>query len=186
MIRDHLIMRGMPLDRHGLFIDDELNVATFMLYNLSGEIVGYQHYNPAGSKSVRGAGSADKSQVKYFTYVTRAGETKKIALWGVDTIRYDVPYLFLTEGIFDAVKLHNENLPAVATLCNDPKTLGSLFRSLGKTIICVMDRDQAGIKLKRWADVQLIVPDQFHDLGEMSQDDVKAWLSPCYTNDQLG
>jgi len=49
-IKTHLKHRHLDLELHRPILDEELNIATFLLYNLSGQLVGYQQYNPLGDK----------------------------------------------------------------------------------------------------------------------------------------
>lgn len=47
---NHLRERGIDPDSTDVVIDEESGIATFLLYNLSGKLVGYQRYNPKGDK----------------------------------------------------------------------------------------------------------------------------------------
>jgi hypothetical protein len=49
-IKTHLKQRHLDLELHRPILDEELNIATFLLYNLSGQLVGYQQYQPEGCK----------------------------------------------------------------------------------------------------------------------------------------
>jgi hypothetical protein len=51
-IKTHLKQRHLDLELHRPILDEELNIATFLLYNLSGQLVGYQQYNSLGDKKV--------------------------------------------------------------------------------------------------------------------------------------
>lgn len=188
-IRSHLISRGLDPDRIGLVVDEKTNTATFFLYNLSGKLVGYQQYNPAGEKGFSHRNSkADRSLMKYYTYVSgnTKDRTKEIAVWGLDTYQSDHPYLFLVEGIFDAVSLHNVGVPAIALLANDPdqKTL-TWLRTLPQKRIVICDNDQseskekknlAGNKLAKAGHVAYTVPQPYKDLNEMPQEEVSKFI----------
>ena len=65
-IRDHLVERYLNPNDYNVVIDDEKQIATFMLWDLSGRLVGYQQYNPAGTKSIRND-EKHRDSLKYFT-----------------------------------------------------------------------------------------------------------------------
>jgi hypothetical protein len=184
VLRDHLLSRGLNPDQYSVILDEDKCIATFLIWDLSGRLVGYQRYNPKGIKHVRN----DKTfsdHLKYFTYAGVEGDEfhaskKKLIAWGFESFKVGQRVLFITEGIFDAVKLHNVRLPALAVISNDPKHLQSLFKALGRTIIAVCDRDNAGSKLANYADVALYVPKPYHDLGDMPQEEVSSWLTTVY------
>lgn len=183
-LRQHLISRCMDPDRPGLLLSEETGTATFLLYNLSGQLVGYQQYRPDGTKSIRND-EKHRDLLRYFTFVgdegdgSRAGK-KRLAIWGLDTVHLEHRDIFLTEGVFDAVKLHNLGLPAVAVLANDPQVLRPWLRALAKRVIAICDRDAAGGRLGSLADMRLVVPEPFHDLGDMPQQEVEAWLRTVF------
>jgi len=152
-------------------LDTERQIATFPLYNLSGQMVGYQRYNPNGEKK-RG----NNLDHRYYTHIGKEGEKGKLAVWGSENIDPHNPRLYVTEGIFDAIRLMNAGLPVVAALGNDPKHLRSLFKSLGKHVIAITDADDAGRKLARIADETFEVPPGFKDLGEMTPEQVNQFL----------
>lgn len=172
-IEQHLRKRGLDPDKIQVIMDKESNIATFLLYNLSGQLVGYQKYNPNGDKKIHNNGQLGK----YFSYITKESDkSSKIAVWGVESISKDDPNLFVTEGIFDAVKLRNAGHPTVAVLTNNPKILRSWFMALNKRTIAILDNDVAGKKLGNLTDESYTVPKPFNDLGEMSQQEVNEFL----------
>jgi len=173
VIETHLVSRGVDLSRVRVFIDEVECVATFPLFNLTGQMVGFQQYRPFASKQVRN----DPRTGRYYTHVAREHDhVKKIAVWGLESTRTCDSSCFVVEGIFDAVKIQNENLPALAVLCNDPKHLRPWLRAWNKHIIAVVDSDAAGSKLASIAHRVMRLPSQFKDLGEMDQREVSALL----------
>lgn len=186
-VRAHLRSRGLDPDRRGVFVSEETGTATVLLYNLSGQIVGYQQYNPEGTKSIRND-EKHRSLLKYFTFVGDEGEgqragKKKLAVWGLETVHIGQRAIFLAEGIFDAVKLQNAGLPAIAVLANDPYPLRPWLRALGRTVVAVCDDDDAGRRLASLAHIALRVPAPYHDLGEMPQEEVGPWLKEQFNFD---
>lgn len=174
-ILQHLRDRGVDPEKTEVIMDAENGMATFILYNLSGQLVGYQRYNPRGYKKDHD----NTMTAKYYTYVTKEdNKTPKMAVWGVDNIDKDLPYLFITEGIFDAIKVKNAGYPVVAVLSNNPKHLKPWFAILHKRIIAIIQNDEnkAGNALKKFADFWFAVPDGFNDLGDMSQEEASRFL----------
>lgn len=173
-IEQHLKARGLDPEKTKVITDLATNTAVFLLYNLSGKLVGFQQYYPQGPKNIKAG--MDPRLAKYFTWVTREGNKKSLAVWGLETVDKR-PFMFLTEGIFDAIKLQNEGLPAIAVLGNDPKMLQPWLKALQKYVIAVTDNDAAGRKLKNLADLSLSTPEPYKDLGEMPQDEISVWLA---------
>lgn len=172
-IESHLKERGLDPAKTQVIMDMETNIATFLLYNLSGQIVGYQRYNPNGDKKDH----TNSLSAKYFSWVTKESDkTAKLAVWGVENIDKNDPNLFVTEGIFDAIKLKNAGHPVIAVLGNNPKILKSWLPLLNKRTIAVVDNDDAGKALANLTDEHLTTPDPFKDLGEMSQTQVNKFL----------
>lgn len=181
-IESHLRTRGVDPSQIKVIMDKQNNMATFLLYNLSGQLIGYQRYNPNGNKKEHG----DTLAAKYFTWVTKESPaTSKLAVWGVENIDKNNPNLYVAEGIFDAVKLKNAGLPAIAVLTNNPKLLKSWFTILNKHTVSITDNDDAGRKLGNITDETYPVPAGLHteqgtpvkDLGDMSQSQVNKFLS---------
>ncbi len=177
-IKEHLMSRGLSNFDH-LFLNEEENIATFLLFNLSGQIVGYQQYNPEGTKQIRNDVKF-RDKLKYFTYAGDEGDQnkgkKKIAVWGMHTLNLNSDVLFICEGIFDACKIHNEGHQAIAVLANDPQHLATQLAILNKKIIAICDHDSAGNKLAKFSKVSVTVPSPYHDLGEMPQEIVNTWI----------
>ena len=164
-ILKHLQSRGFDPHRYGnVPMTDE--VAVFYLWNLSGQLVGYQNYRPLGNKK----NNNDPKDGKYYTYAK-----DNIAVWGLETYFYRNDILFLTEGVFDAVKLHALNLPAVAVLANDPKKIRSWLYALPRYIVAVCDDDQAGKKLGKLGNMSIVVSGG-KDLGDLSVGQAKSLI----------
>lgn len=163
MIIDHLISRHMDISKYHVFIDDENNVATFPLWNLSGQMVGYQQYNPASDKKKKN----DPKESRYYTYTTKIEKSNMIGVWGLETVTPYYDFIFITEGIFDAVRLHNLNLPAIALLSCDPKHLKNWFFMINKTLFSIGDGDDSGNKLAKFCDLYYSCPPD-KDLADLS------------------
>lgn len=131
-----------------------------MLFDLSGAVCGYQQYRPDADKMKKN----HPREGRYFTYRT-PGRT---AVFGLETWSWSTP-LFLVEGIFDCVRIHNAGFAAIAMLTNDPKHLGGWLRSLSRPLFAICDSGAAGLKLAKFADRYALCPEG-QDLGSMSDD----------------
>lgn len=144
-VEQHLLDRHIDLQLHRPMIDEAERVATFWLYNLSGQIIGYQHYRPDNSKELNN----DPNESRYFTCV----KGPKIVCWGIESLHLSPNVLFVTEGVFDAARLTELGYSAVAVLCNDPKPEFKTWLSmLPQTKVAVCDNDAAGRKLAKFGD----------------------------------
>jgi DNA primase len=164
-ILKHLQERNLILENYkGIFIDKEKVVVSFLIYNLSGEIVGYQQYDPSKNKIKRNTG-------KYFTYFQKG----KISLWGLDTINYKKKEVYITEGIFKSVRLHNLGLNSLATLTNNPKRLKNQIWILSRIfkVIVICDGDKAGKVLGKYSKNVIYLNDGEY-LDEMTVEEIQG------------
>lgn len=178
-IRQHLLNRDVNFDEDCVYINEKLNTATFLLWNLSKQLIGYQHYNPGGPKGKRAnTKDVDVRDLKYQSRITKIGTTPMLAVYGLETYDPKSEYLFVVEGIFDAIKLHRLGLPAIAVIANDPIHLREWLSTLPQKIIVISDRDEneAGNKLLSYGDLSYTVPAPFGDLGDMELVDVYAFV----------
>lgn len=174
-MEQHLKDRHVQLERYTSISFDDKRV-TFLLYNLSGQIVGFQHYDPSGVKNLNNVEDVSK----YYTFTTRVNDIRKttmLGVWGLETLDYRDDILFIVEGSFDAVRLHNLNLPAIAVHSNNPKHLWNWFSLLNRKIIAVCEDDEngAGKKLAKYGDYAIMLTDG-KDLGDMTDQEVEEIL----------
>jgi 5S rRNA maturation endonuclease (ribonuclease M5) len=144
-LRNHLLSRFLNFNLHRVWLDDVNQLATFPLYNLSGNLLGYQHYRPSGSKTVNN----DPRDGRYFT---RKSNTTEPTYWGVESWHLSNT-LFLVEGLFDAARLTYLGYSALATFTNNPGDNFMGFMSLVRKVrpvVVVCDNDAAGIKLAKY------------------------------------
>lgn len=170
-MRDHLVSRHVNFNVHRPIISKE--ITTFLLYNLSGQIVGYQRYNPSFPSAFPGDGKqSNLRDRRYYNYVSSG----KIGLFGIDTFNLNVKCVFITEGIFDACRLTNRGACCFAMLTNTPSSSMKNFLScLGKPVIAICDNDVHGRKLKNSAHYHETV-DGAKDLGECDEEFVDYLL----------
>lgn len=177
-IENHLKERGIDFNKTNVVVNKTNNVAYFFLYNLSGQLVGYQYYNPTGLKAIR---SNFKDQdplnlnlLKYKSYVSN----NEIAVYGLETYDLKSKYLFIVEGIFDSIKIHNAGYPAIATLSNDvTKSTRNWIKTLPQEIIVIYDNDEAGKRLIKLGHRAFTSPKPYKDIGEMPQTEVNEFLN---------
>lgn len=135
-----------------------------MLWNLSGQAVGWQCYNPSLPK----LHIDDPKLARYYTYVTKpcASKNAELAVWGLETVHWTDKVLFLTEGVFDACRLHMFALPAVAVLSNNPVHLTSWLKALPSVKVACVQGDAAGRKLAKYGDECVMLP-AGKDVGDL-------------------
>ena len=174
-IRVHLKTRGVDPERTQIIINEETSDVFFFLYNLSGQMVGYQKYNPKYKKTGQGK-SLDPKLVKYYNWVADEDHGKMIAVWGLESYDISNKYLFITEGIFDIARAHQAGYPGIAVLCNDPnKQMSFWLKTLPQIKIVIYDNDKAGSKLKKLGDYSYSIHGG-KDLNDLSPEDAKIFL----------
>lgn len=178
-IAAHLKRRHCDISRYPVVIDEDDRCATFMLYNLSGQLTGYQTYRPDHDKEKHN----DPRDGRYYTFRMKTShdngrkDTTAIAVFGIETLYYRPDVVFIVEGIFDAVRLHNVSLPAIATLSNDPKHLTGWLESAfsGRTKVVIPDNDTGGQRLAKFGDVVInLQPGE--DVGSLTDDQIDQLL----------
>jgi DNA primase len=166
-VYQHLLKRHVDSTVHRVVVDEDRRVATFYLYNLSGQIVGYQEYRPDSEKLQN-----NDPRGRYHTY--RRSDT--VALFGVESLSQSSSPVFLVEGIFDAVRLTRRGASALAVLSNNPgRDVGNFLYALSRTVVAVCDNDPAGRALAAFGH-QSVVCTQ-HDLGDSDEDFVTELLA---------
>ena len=166
-VLEHLKSRHLDVDLHRPMVDEVERVATFYLYNLSGQLVGYQHYRPEGDKKPNN----NPKLGKYFTY----RKTPTLAVWGVESLDLSPHVVFVCEGLFDAARLTQRGFSALAVLSNNPSPdLRNWLTCLNRKVVAVCDNDAAGRKLAKFGDVVLFTDEK--DLGDSSDEYVTNLL----------
>lgn len=150
--------RHFPFDVHKVWIDEVEGVAVFSIWNLSGQLVGYQNYRPSADKEKKN----HPKEGRYFTFL----KDGKLGVWGLESWSFSKT-LFVTEGIFNAVRLTGRGYSAIATLSNDPVKLKEWLWIVRKMrpVIVICDPGSAGKKLSKYGHRSITTPDEF-DLGD--------------------
>jgi DNA primase len=171
----HLKQRGVDTNKTRVIIDKDSGDTFFFLYNLTGQMVGYQKYNPAyPKKGQRDLG--DAKITKYYNWIGDEQDGKKIAVWGLESYDTGSKYLFITEGIFDIARVHESGYPGIAVLGNDPSPqLSFWLKTLPQTKIVIYDNDVAGKKLIKFGDYAFSV-EGAKDLNDLSPEEAKIFL----------
>lgn len=175
-IKDHLRSRGVDLDSTKVYVDEESNTASFPLYDPSGKMIGYQRYNPNTTIKHNQGGKYDPEELRYFSYVSEP--YKKVAMWNwEDVVSRNEPFVFVAEGIFDAMKIKNMGLPVLAVLgASKAKDLRNQMFLLGKKIIAILDNDKAGNDLKKISHSSYVL-EKYKDLGDAPQEYVNDFIN---------
>jgi len=171
-ITTHLKERHLDIALYpSLFISEEFGKAYFYLYNLSGQIVGYQCYTPMLPKRANGALDCDR---RYNTYITKVDGEIMLTAFGLDMLDPTKREIFLVEGVFDACRLHSMGLNSLALLCSDVGYLKSFLKSLGYKLIPVCEGDEAGLKLAELAThKEVIYLEEGYDIGDMEETEIE-------------
>lgn len=139
--REHLLGRNYDPDLYQHHtVDEDDWLLTVHLFNIDGKFVGYQRYNPSGSKKTKPV-----SEAKYMTYIMK-GER---AYWGLETLDYTKSRLYIVEGLFKASALHRLGLNAICVMGNNAAHLGEILLSFNMDLVAVCDNDDAGKVLGR-------------------------------------
>lgn len=160
-----MISRHLDLNLHRPIIDEEEDVATFYLWNLSGQLVGYQQYRRFGEKHTPN----NPKEGKYFTH----RKLPTLGVWGTESLDFSGS-VFVCEGIFDACRLTERGCAAVAVLSNNTGyDLYNWLRCLNRRVVAVCDNDAAGLKLAKFGHDAVFTREK--DLGE-AEDSFVDWL----------
>lgn len=127
--------------------DLDRGIVTFYLWNLSGQLKGFQQYNWKGTKQ-----DHNSVEGKYYT-ISKSGPS----FYGIEWFNPTLPVTFICEGIFDCISLLNYG-NALAVLTNDPKPLRQQLSLLPGKKVVVCDNDKAGLKLAKYGDDVILCP----------------------------
>lgn len=168
-VLEHVRSRYLDTSLHKVWVDEHASLATFPLWNLSGQMVGYQQYRPRANKERKN----DPRDGRYFTRLKEA----KVGVWGLESY-YLSNTLFITEGVFDAARISYFGYAAVATLSNDigASTANWLItiRS-SRLVVAICDNDTGGRRLAKYGSTSHVVSG-YKDLGDASESYVKQLI----------
>jgi len=173
-VREHVKSRWVDDSRFKVWYDDSEDLATFPLWNLSGQLVGYQQYRPKADKRL----SNLRYGSRYFTYCVGA----KVRLWGMESWLQSQT-LFLTEGVFKSARLSSLGYSSLALLSNDPDESTKRFLSIVmrmRKVVAVGDPGQPGKKLLKFGHVSYQMPRA--DVDEATEDELNEMFSSVGEN----
>ena len=168
LLFEHLRSRYYDVTKFPLLgIDQQQCCVTFPIWNLSGQLIGYQVYRPNSTKTQKN----DPREGRYFTRI----KEQKVGVWGLESWM-DSPSLFVCEGVFDACKLNfvaNVSAIAVMTATISPQLTNWLWNvRKWRKVVVFGDGDAAGRKLLKHGHLGHQLPDNV-DIGDMPEQDVK-------------
>ena len=182
----HLRERGCDPEKYSVLLDEEDEVATFLLYTLTGKLVGFQQYRPGKEKNVSKAREQfgkdiDLRQLRYYTSV----RDKEQCFFGFEQLDWRHGPIFVVEGIFDAIRLHNIGTNAIAVFGTNPIYLPTYCRAFGHEFIAVCDGDLppenpdqiAPGKMLAWYTDRYIVCPLGKDPGDMTDDELREMIN---------
>jgi hypothetical protein len=148
-ILQHIKDRHVDTNLHKVWVDEDDRVASFPLWNLSGQYSGYQSYRPDADKVQK-----NDEKGRYYTYRGTKlipKHSKTVTVWGLESWLLSST-LFVTEGIFDAARITELGASAIAVLSNDPSTsTKNWFMCVRQTrpVVAICDPGRAGFKLAK-------------------------------------
>lgn len=171
-IEQHLRQRNLDTSLYsGILVDEEEGVASFLTYNLCGQITGYQQYRPHAPKTA----VSDPRSCRYFTYSTKG----QYPVWGLQYLPLSIKIgelgkresriLFVAEGIFDISPFHTFGCKGIAVLTNNPKHLKNFLYCLPYVTVGLCDGDKSGKLLSGLVDIPIFLPEG-KDSGDMELD----------------
>lgn len=172
-ITEHLKKRHFHIEKYSsVHVSEEHGKAYFMLYGFSGEVVGYQCYTPENPK--KGSHLTDAER-RYCTYITKEDGAVKRTAFGLERITPETKTIYIVEGVFDACRLHELGLCALALLGSDIEAIKEQFFLLGRELVPVCEGDEAGLKLSGLSTHGRVVylPTGM-DLGDMTGREIKS------------
>jgi hypothetical protein len=179
-VREGLLRRHMNLELHRPVVCEQERTATFYLWNLSGQMVGYQLHRPDAPKT---SACNNPRDGRYYTY--RKQPTHGV--WGVESLCLSDGPVFVTEGVFDAARMTAVGQSALAMCANNPQRdmrdwLYSLARPV--VVVCDNDKNRAGNKLAKFGHYVEYCPKLGMDLGDAPQDFVNYLVNKYNPNNK--
>jgi len=166
-LEQHLTSRHFSPDKSGrAWIDNDENIITFPLWNMSGQLVGYQHYRPLADKLRHN----HPKEGRYFTHISKG----QLAVFGLESLIDRRKPLYLCEGIFDACRLHYNGLQAIGVLTSNPQHLREWLKLIGFNIIPCVQGDVASKQLMQYSShgYNIFLPEG-EDVGSISDEQFK-------------
>lgn len=167
MINEHLRQRGFnPALYSNCCIDTVDNVLTVYMYTATGAITGFQQYRPNADKLK----ANNPRDGRYYTYIAKGN----IPMWGVESLAYSAERVYVVEGIFDACRLHNLGVPAIACFGSYNDQLKNWLVCTGRKVYTINDSVGVNNKLSCFKNIEL--PSGRGDVGECTDKEIEHML----------
>lgn len=153
----HLHDRFFSMNLHRAWLDQD--IVTFPLWNLSGQLVGYQQYRPGATKDAKN----DPREGRYFTRLAR----DRVGVWGLESWNFS-DTLFVCEGVFDACKVTWLGYSAVALFSNEINDSTASWLNVvqaHRPVVALCDGDSVGLGLSKYAHAHVQM-NPWHDVGD--------------------
>lgn len=177
-LHKHLADRNLDESLYSkIWFNYDENCVTFPLWNLSGQLVGYQQYRPYAPKEREN----DPKESRYYTYHrSRVSGLRQNVMWGLESLRLRSDILVVVEGVFDACILHRIGIPSVALLNGSSEPSEDWLYSTGRKIYKVEDNQgKKGNSHKNnlGPHENVTLPMDRGDMGECTLLDAKSMFS---------
>lgn len=174
----HLLERGVTKDTPCLIVE-ETELVYFFLYSVGGHMLGFQRYYWKGDKL-----KSNDLRGRYHTWISP--QYRPLAFWGMEFVQGRKEPLYITEGIFDALRIIQTGRLAAAMLtCSPSKEFVKHFRylTMGRDVIAIKDNDgenKCSNGLDKLATRSYTIKGA-KDIGELSVEDADEFLRglPC-------
>lgn len=131
---------GMQANGEFYYVDVVSEVITFPIWNLSGQMLGYQEYKWLKPKT---HGNHPRDQ-KYYTYLSK----NTLGVYGLNLLPKNyLGTIYLVEGVWEVVYGYAFGIPCIAVLGNNPKQLKNWIDSIPNKVAALCQPDKAGKKL---------------------------------------
>lgn len=162
----HLLDRGWDQSLN-TYVDWDNEIVTFPLYTRIGVLIGKQEYRWREEKANGGKG------LRYMTVVSP--EYKGIAAYGWNNQNWRGP-IYLTEGIFSALRVRQANRNALALLtCTPTPQMCQLLKMQPQEVVALVEPG-CGHKMRHAAHRHIEIPHPHEGVDDMSAVEVNSWL----------
>ena len=163
MLIEHLKGRNFdPLLYSNPVLDLADNVLTVYMYTVTGICKGYQQYRPEANKLAKN----NPREGRYFTWVSDG----YFASWGTESLWYRDDVLVVVEGIFDACRLHNLGIPAIASFGSYSQQLKNWLVCTGRNVYTMNDAHGTNRILNCYPNLD--IPSGRADVGECTETEI--------------
>lgn len=165
---NHLIQRCKNYPEIFGVVDHENEIFTRYIYNLSGEIIGYQRYNWRADKFKN-----NDPKGRYYTYVSKVDNKTELCVMGLETFDSRRHIIYVVEGGFEQASAVSCGFNCVATLTNTTKRIDGWLKTNHLTSVALCQPDKASMLLARNTDYHIVLP---KDLDDLTYDELQELI----------